>query len=317
MVFKEDIDLATTPMRRAVPTGERRNFEQLLKDINRVYPGASVSGIGLPRDIDAAYSAYVTHNRRFIEVFVDPFSGRVTGERYGDHIMNIIRRIHVNLYWFGWQGRVAVGASGAVMLVSAMTGLLIYLPFLRGVFRQGLRWWQIRSGRLQLATSDWHKLIGVTASIFTLVLSLTGFILGIDRYLPRSLHRVPLAVKGSDAVRIGANDAMRIALERLPIEPTALLLPIPGSPRYTIYGDLKGSFARRAANFIVVHASTGAVVDVYDSREVTPTTRFYNWMEPLHFGDFGGITLKIIYCVFGLAMSFLPASGFLLWLLKR
>ena len=40
-------------------------------------------------------------------------------------------------------------------------------------------------------------------------------------------------------------------------------------------------------------------------------------MEPLHFGDFAGMWLKVAYCLLGATSGFLAISGFVLWMLKR
>src|SRR5207249_11033363 len=108
------------------------------------------------------------------------------GTRRGENFANVLRQLHLRFYFFGFWGRVVVGAFGVILLISTITGLLIYWRFMRGVFAQGLRFWQIRKGP-QLSTSDLHKLVGIGALVFNLVIAFTGAFLGLEnlaRYAP-------------------------------------------------------------------------------------------------------------------------------------
>jgi len=314
-VFKEEIDRAVTPALRVVPRERRAPVDDVLRAA-----GPSASGIVFPGDPATAYTVYVGAK----QVFVDPYSARVTGSREGEHLANVIRQAHARFYFFGWQGRVFVGFLGFALLVSAVTGLLIYGPFLRGVLAQGKRWWQIREG-FQLATSDWHKLIGVTSLALNLVWALTGAVLGLEnllRYTPelgKAVHRTPFVKTNSESrPKIRGDAALEAAKLALPgLIPTSLLLPSPKSGHYTIYGDIDGHFARHASSWVLIGAYDGRTVALSDARTVQAGVRLYDWMEPLHFGDFAGAGVKTLYLLFALASSALPISGFALWWAKR
>ena len=86
-----------------------------------------------------------------------------------------------------------VGFFGLTLLLSTLTGLLIYARFIKGV-----KWWRVRRGRgPQVSSSDWHKLIGILSLAFNLVIAVTGAVLGLEnlaRYAPEvgeKLHPQP------------------------------------------------------------------------------------------------------------------------------
>lgn len=313
-VFKAEIDWLITPAKRVKAQEIPASIDAVLRAA-----GPNVSGVVFPSEPDVAYTAYAGKRH----VFIDPYTAKVTGWREGETVANVIRQLHARFYFFGWQGRVFVGVLGLTLTISAITGLVIYAPFMRGVWAQGLRWWQIRKG-WQLAWSDWHKLIGITSIAFNLLLGVTGAVLGLEnltRYTPRldqAVHPRPQAKSAPREMQmIGGDAAIAAAKRAMPdLVPTSLLLPSKFSGHYTIYGNITGHFAREAANFICIDAYDGSVLQVHDSRLVSTGVRAYDWAEPLHFGRFGK-TIMTLYVLLGLAGSFLSVSGFVLWLIKR
>jgi len=327
-VFKEEIDLLLTPARRVEPASTPpASLDDILPAVQRAYTGARIESVNLPRNPHTAYSIFLDDGKQRTEVFVNPYSGALTGARTGETVANVIRQLHVRFYYFGAWGRVVVGVFGLALLVSTLTGVLIYGRFMKGVFAQGLRFWQIRTGRgLQVSASDWHKLIGILALAFNLVIAFTGAVLGLEnlaRYAPsvsRALHPQPDQRHPPAATdrMVPLAQALRRARRALPgFEPTRLILPRADKNHFVIYGDNSGRFAREGASFVVIETSGGAVLQTHNSAGARAVTYTYNLVEPLHFGNFAGVPLKLIYLSFGLASSFLSVTGFIIWLRKR
>ncbi|MOA35753.1 hypothetical protein D3C78_1572280 [compost metagenome] len=45
--------------------------------------------------------------------------------------------------------------------------------------------------------------------------------------------------------------------------------------------------------------------------------KFNEILKPLHFGEYGGLPIKLLYCFAGLSIPLLSITGFLLWVLKK
>lgn len=54
-----------------------------------------------------------------------------------------------------------------------------------------------------------------------------------------------------------------------------------------------------------------------DPRDAGFWARVNGWMEPLHFGDFGGLTLKWLYFFLGLTPALLSITGTWLWIERQ
>ena len=77
----------------------------------------------------------------------------------------------------------------------------------------------------------------------------------------------------------------------------------------TAGGGLFGSLTLRAAD--------GFEVDRRDPVKAGFWMRVNGWMEPLHFGDFGGLTLKWLYFILGLSPALLSLTGTWLWIERQ
>ena len=80
-------------------------------------------------------------------------------------------------------------------------------------------------------------------------------------------------------------------------------------------GSLQGHLLSTAR--VEANTATGAITRVHDPRTQGFWSQFNGLMEPLHFGDFGGLALKWLYFFLGMTPAFLSISGTLIWLDAR
>lgn len=327
-VFKEEIDRLVTPAKVVRSASTKVSLDTVIGNVLGAFPGVQISRITLPRRPDAAVEILAVHQGIRTDIFADPYTGGVTGSRSGENLANVIRQTHLRFFFFGFWGRVVVGFFGFVMVVSVITGVLIYGRFMRGIFSQGLRFWSIRKG-LQLATSDLHKLVGVVALAFNFLIGVTGAVLGFEnltRYTPglrQSMHPRPLvkanpAERAAGMTKVSYDAALRTASAALDgFEPSYIVTPVDATSTLVVYGNLRNDFARDGASFVAVNADGTQKVEIQSETRSTRVGWFYNFVEPLHYGYFGGVGLKIGYLLFGFTGAFLSLTGFLLWWYKE
>ncbi|WP_231659108.1 MULTISPECIES: PepSY-associated TM helix domain-containing protein [Pseudoalteromonas] len=72
---------------------------------------------------------------------------------------------------------------------------------------------------------------------------------------------------------------------------------------------------RLRANRVYLHPTTGVVLGIQKGENLPIIARIKDTADPLHFGNFAGIGTKLIWTIFGLAMSFISATGmYMSWL---
>ncbi|MEM1127156.1 MAG: PepSY-associated TM helix domain-containing protein [Bacteroidota bacterium] len=327
LVFKEEIDralnadlLVSTPGPRSI------SADEALATVQATYPDLLIDDLAPPSGPTSVYVVQVAGHAAFDQVMVDPYTGQIRGTRpYDDSFAHIARQLHIKFYGLQWPGRVLVGLFGLALLASTVLGLLIY-----GRFMRGLVWWKPRGGpRLQVQASDWHKLIGVLTLAFNLVIAVTGAVLGLEELgnvepaIEQAVQPTPppaiLALAPPPgAPLLSLDDAVARVRTVMPDFVPTKMEPAAHTVRHHyLQGNLRGDIAMEGASHAVVDAVTGQLLHVHNAREAALVTRAYNWMDPLHFGTFGGIAMRIAYVLFGLMAAVLPITGFALYIAKR
>ncbi len=255
--------------------------------------------------------------------FVDAGKDEIVGTRNQQNsLANYMRQMHVRLYEGNW-GRQLVGLGGVALIVLAVTGLLIYADFMK---RQSYP--KLRKGRgLRILLADWHKLLGITALAFNLVIAITGAWLGLQPKLMSWFNmKVPNNFKPEKVISpeedkkldVRWEDVLLAAKREFPdMEPAGIRASEDGTATVSLYGSIAGKAYERSANVLILSKTDLKTIWKYDIRQQPFTHKFYFVQEALHFGDFGGLGLKLLYAVLGLTSGFLSISGFVIYLYRK
>lgn len=349
VVFKHEIDLWANPALSRMPrVAAPVTPDVVMAELARRHPQAQVETLVLPDDVMPVYMAYVR---------LAPDAGGVrtklalradTGALIGpveSQLGQYIRMLHVFLF-FG--PRWIVGFLGVAMLVLIGTGFVIHRKIVAELFTQ--RW----DRSLRVVMSDLHKSAGVWALAFHVLIAFTGAWLGLAPVFERGWDYVAraastsatassaaapwVAATGEGAVpkaprakgpAAGAERPSKVSMasiaaidqaarEAIPgFQPKAFSLQKWGRPDATV--SVTGGLAEHLHSTASARFSgaTGALLKAQDPRRQGFWSQFNGLMEPLHFGDFGGIGLKWLYFLLGLTPAFLSLSGTVIWLDSR
>jgi uncharacterized iron-regulated membrane protein len=181
-------------------------------------------------------------------------------------------------------------------------------------------WISVRKGSTIRFNFELHRAAGLWAYAFLALISFTGVELAYPntfRDAVQSLTGKPATVHGpkggGSTTRLPLDEYVRLGrtamADGVPVE---LRLPegAKGPIDLRLYraGDLAPS-----GNHVYLDPATGSVVMVDRIADRPIGARFLAAMSPLHYGQFGGMTVKIAWALLGLAPLLLFITGLLAW----
>lgn len=344
LVFYQEIDEWLNPALYAVappyPGAAFRATDEIFAAARAAAPSDAVPGFTVyPPHDRAAYAINFTRQRKdsafedFWQVFVDPYSARVTGRRdvrTGDQwfsraFIPFIFDLHLCLLMPYQQGRIIVGIIAILAVLSIASGLLLWWPS-PGKWRRalGVRW---RASGKRL-TYDLHQVFGIYPWLVLLAVLVSGisfnlpgtFLSLVRVFSPATIDASTLtSARGSsdDVVSIGA--AMTIADARSPAGRTLWIAEADGRDA-THWICKNGQFEASRIFDVRCHyidRNTGKILHASDVATGTAGDAFLAWQWPLHSGQAFGMAGRILVLLSGLSCVGLFVTGVLRWLHKR
>ncbi|SEK30445.1 PepSY-associated TM helix domain-containing protein [Parapedobacter koreensis] len=320
-VFIPEIDYIIQRMHYSAASSPAKkwHFDQSVVSLTHQYPDYQSLRIEFPEKPGYAGIVHLTVKANTAEdrfaFFVDMGKDKILGRRnHQNSIANYLRQIHVRLYEGNW-GRYFVGFGGVAFVIVTITGLMIY-----GNFMKRQQYPQIRNGKgLRLVMADWHKLLGISSLAFNLMIALTGAWLGLQGWFKvknPSQYQAAAVMSGEADAQTTVNweEVLGTTARYFPdLVPLSAVSSTDGSGTVTISGNIKGLIYERAINRLTLSKFGLQPVFKYDIREKPFWHKFFFVQEALHFGDYGGLGLKITYALLGLVSAFLSISGFVVY----
>lgn len=314
IVFRSEFERAALPS--ASPAGSRRvTVDEAAGAVAKFRPESRIRRVRLPLASGDPYIFQVDSEDAGTEhIAVDASSGHVLGT-IKSGIMDWLVDLHRNLL-FGKPGRKAVGVVGIVLLFLSATGLLMWLT--------GQRNWRAwislrRSGSARRFNFELHRVSGLWAYVFLAVISFTG----IERAYPDSFRQTvkwltgtsptvqaPKGIKTKSLRPL--DDYLRAGRTAMPDGvPVELRLPGgKGAVDIHLYraGDLSPS-----GNHVYLDPKTASVIQIDRIVDRPIGARFLAALAPIHYGEFGGMPIRIAWALLALTPVLLFITGLFAW----
>ncbi len=251
----------------------------------------------------------------------DAYTGApVQSHQPGTTLMDKLLLLHRGLF-AGVPGELFMGTMALLFVIALFSGVLVYGPFMRRLDFGTVR----RSHSRRLHWFDLHNLLGIVTLSWTLVVGATGIMnaLSTPLFAMWRTSAVPQLLASyankPPAQKIitpdQAADAARHALPQMKV--TGIIFPNPvmsTTHHFLVYTKGRTPVTSRLFTPVLVDAETGTVA------LAKPFPWYIRTLEvsrPLHFGDYGGLPLKVIWAAFDVTTVLVLLSGLYLWLSKK
>jgi len=280
VVFRNDLyDLLFAKTRVAV-SGNPLTRDQMTQAAQRAYPGYTVRTIHRGRFPTEATDILLVKGWRHKDRLFDPYQGRDIGPSVEIYyrMLHFASDLHGNLL-FGAAGLQANAVGGFLISTMCVTGMVVWWPGIAN-WRRGMT--LHRDVGWKRFNWDLHSAIGIWMAAFVLLWGITGSYLVFPVPFEKAVNRVfPLK-------------------QYRPIPEAALGHKSPGS----------------TAGVRLIRVADDD--EPIPQRSRAPIQRSFGdwvlrWFSMLHFGNFGGLPVKVLWCVLGLAPTALLGTGALMW----
>lgn len=301
------------------------NMDKVLASAKALYPKRVVQFVF--RDIDEVKlwtvslgktatseddTKYVTVDARTAKVLQEP--------KFNEGFMYVIFKLHVDLF-AGLPGMLFLGLMGLLLVVAIISGVVLYAPFMRR-----LNFGEIRRDKTpKLKRLDVHNFLGVVTLTWALVVAATGVInawgeLVVKYWQSDQMAAMTAPYKGLPPAQVlgSLQQAVAVAQAR---EPSMKLgfIAFPGTSyssqhHFAIFMRGNTPVSSRLFKPVLVDAQTSQLTD---SRELPWYLTALLISQPLHFGDYGGMPLKIIWTILDVFTIVVLWTGLMLWWKKR
>ncbi|MEM5551942.1 PepSY-associated TM helix domain-containing protein [Pseudoalteromonas neustonica] len=320
--LSHEIEYLSDKKFRAISNSGETNYIAIEHTLNKTYPSAQILYIHRHKQDYLATEVALKYHDEFLFVYLDGATGTWLGEGKWARVSRFLRNWHMNLS-LGWIGKLIVTSLSLLLLVLFISSFYVYRQWWLGFFKKPSQ--LLKTKRSSWA--DWHKLLGLWSLWFIAVMSITGTWYLIEHGLQtaRIDHYVaePSALRNLRKVPVQESSA---PLHVATLTHKALQAFSSLDIRYIRYGkkanqavEVRGYnndiLLRLRANRVYLHPTTGVVLGIQKGENLPIIARIKDTADPLHFGNFAGIGTKLIWTIFGLAMSFISATGmYMSWL---
>jgi uncharacterized iron-regulated membrane protein len=336
LIFAEEIqDWSNDTAYAAVPEGTSSvSLDKIAATSHAMYPNEIVTSVSIDDDepkvivrMAPSWDAFANQPKSRHWIQLDARTAKVLDQSkalaaQSLTFLEIALRLHSTLF-LDISGELCLAVVALLFLAATASGVVLYGPFMRKFDFGSVR--VHRTARLKWL--DLHNLLGVVTLAWTLIVGATGFINAISVPLftiwqttdvRHALAPWQNETPSPQSELSSLQDAFDTAKRALPGTLVTGIV-FPGSPfgsphHYLFWAKGETPLTHRLFNPVLVDATSGKMTAIL---AMPWYLRALEVSRPLHFGDYGGLPLKIIWGLLDLATILVLGSGLYLWFSRR
>lgn len=325
LVFQDEIDQKLNPELFFVEgQGNYKDYDEILSLVRDHHPELSIQSITINKG--GEHPTYrLTTNGFQTEVFINPYTGDIIGSRpRNGGFISTVMEIHRTLM-IPFAGSYIVGLASLILLILSITGIRLWLPKKISQLKSSFT---VRfSVSRQKQNRSWHNLFGVFTFPIVTMLSLSGCVIFLNMlFIPMIMMLSGNSPKLMMKI-FGAQSAYSDRCKSLPISdimasfhdvaPEAkvkmIMFPRDSVGAYLISAQSPAKLKEGRRIISTVDQYSGKVIFNSDTDFPNVAKAYFSWIQPIHFGTFGGIITRILAMIGGLTPLILTITGFFIW----
>lgn len=335
LVFRDEINHWLQPHHYdALPADTpMANLDHLAQVSRAAYPGQLIASMFIDDDepqivvwMVRSFDAMRANPDSMHFIRFDARSGKVLEKSSEagtpDTFIDIMLSLHRDLF-LDLPGELFMGLMALLFVIAIVSGVLLYGPFMKK-----LPFGAVRSERsTRVKWLDLHNMLGIVVMAWTLVVGVTGVINELSTPLFVLWQRTDVkallaSYQGNAVPEQGGLPSLQAAFEtarRAVPRMQMISIAYPGNPygspyHYLFWSRGDSSLTSRLLTPVLVDARNGQLSAVV---RMPWYLRSLEVSRPLHFGDYGGMPLKILWALLDVITIVILGSGLYLWIARR
>jgi uncharacterized iron-regulated membrane protein len=234
--------------------------------------------------------------------------------------MEFLLQLHTDMF-LGLPGMLFLGAMGLLLVVAVVSGVVLYAPFMKRLPFGTVR--VKRAARTRWL--DYHNLLGVVTVAWVLVVGVTGVVNTLATPILaywKDTALKELTVAYDSPALMGERSSLDAAVKRARAALPGMQLQFVAFPGTAYSTDHHYAVFFHGDTPLTTHMTTPALIDARTGElaavaQMPWYVKTLSLSQPLHFGDYGGLALKILWALLDIATIIILGSGVYLWLAKR
>lgn len=323
VVFRPYIDGVAAPKVSGRPTNLTAVQAALGADLTSVHTRARVTRIVFPESSTEPLLVQTeSADKQRTQLFVDPASGTPLGTKPKIAWLDWTVDLHQNLL-AGKTGRAVTGVIGIALFLMSVSGLISWLA--------GRRDWKRTLAVPQKApfrrmNYEGHIWAGLWTNLLLAVISFTGIMLAYPNAFEQGIRMMsseqapaarPTLNPGVHTLRPWSEYAQAAALALPGGVVRELRLPNNDRAPVSLTVWTPGDARPKGTNVVYLDPSTASVLAVEPSGALLSSKRIGDFADAIHKTELGGMPVRILFALIGIASVLLCFSGVQIWWHRR
>lgn len=305
----------------------RADLDRIIAKAHSLHPERVVQFVSQAEDDDKLWFVTLTPTPDptddFKSVVVDARTAEVLAQpKFDEGFMYVMLKLHVDLF-AGLAGKLFLGFMGLLLVLAIVSGVVLYAPFMRKLDFGEVR--RDRSPRVKWL--DLHNLLGIVTLVWALVVGATGVIntwadLMIKYWQYDKISTLLAPYKGQPLTPVAERGSLQRSIDVAQAHVPGHKVSFIAFPGTAFSSPHHNTFFLRGQTPLTSRLLQPVMVDA-KSAEVTAAPELPWYLtallvsQPLHFGDYGGMPMKIIWALLDLITIVVLGSGLYLWWERR
>lgn len=307
------------------PAGPRLSLDSLYRITTARYPAVDgLAWLNPDAEPNQAYNFRIYLNDTKLHTYdlgiltLNPYTGQMLREGRNDElqsgIMHWLFQFHFSFH-LGMPGAALTAIFGLTMLISILTGLIVYRKFIWKVLTFKVR---INRKNWRTISSDLHRIVGVWTLVLNMVIFFTGFWMNLFALKKEVWQNELKPTPSNTRFEQSFDSLLSAAKSQMPdLEPSYVYLPTQPLRQFSVSGNITGQNPIWGRGFISLNAHTGEVTSLRRPSSLSFSEKIEATVYPLHVGNYGGVLVKLLYVIIGLSPGVLSITGFFLWARRK